>query len=267
MRIGLFDSGVGGLVIAKSVFKLLPKHDFLFLGDTQRVPYGNRDQKTIYTYTRQAVEFLFKQDCKLVVLACNTVSAMALRKLQQEWLFKNYPDRKVLGIIVPTMEVVAQNKNIKSLGVLATQSTVNSHIYKKELKKIRPDIVISEVSAPLLVPMVENDAKKEAVPVLKKYLKPFLKSKVDALVLGCTHYPILLKEVKHILGTKVKVISQTEIVPKKLTSYLKKHSEIEKKLTKKSIREFLVTKTTPELSKIAQKLFGKKIIFKQVKIS
>lgn len=251
--------------MTKAIIRLLPKYDILYLGDTKRVPYGNRSQETVYDFTAKAVEFLFAQGCRLVVLACNTASAQALRKIQQELLPKAYPDKRVLGVIIPTLEAVGEDAKTRKVGVLATQSTAASHIYRTELKKINPKLKVLETPAPLLVPIIENGAKKLAKPFLNEYLKPILKFKADSLVLGCTHYPILKKEIKQLLPKDVKIYSQETILPEKLENYLKRHPEIDSRLSKKGQHEFIVTDLNVNLQTAAKELFGKKIPFKLAK--
>ncbi|PIR96338.1 MAG: glutamate racemase [Candidatus Doudnabacteria bacterium CG10_big_fil_rev_8_21_14_0_10_42_18] len=267
MKIGIFDSGLGGLIIAKAVIKKLPKYDYAYLGDTKRVPYGNRSQATVYEFTRQAVEYLFKkQNCQLIILACNTASSEALRKIQQSYLPKNFPNRRVLGVIIPTMETVAEDKKNKRVGVLATSGTVNSHIYKKELKKLTPKIKIVEQAAPLLVPLAEFDGMQYSDKILKNYLKPLITAKVNKIVLGCTHYPLFSNKIKKIVGGKVDILSQDKILPGKLKEYLKKHKETDTKLSRNGKRKFLVTDVNQNLKQASGLLFGKSIKFKMVRL-
>lgn len=244
MKIGLFDSGLGGLIVTHSLIQNLPKYDYVYLGDTARVPYGNRSQEVIYEFTQNAVEYLFKQDCQLVLIACNTASAEALRKIQQEYLPAHYPDRKVLGVLIPTAEeVVEQTKNNK-VGVIATAGTVGSKTYVTEIKKLNPDIEVIQQATPLLVPLVENNAMKYAEPILGDYLAPLLEADIDTLILGCTHYPLLKELIRSKVGS-VNVVSQDEIMPKKLRDYLDRHPEVDKKLSKNSSRTFLTTDLAP----------------------
>lgn len=260
MKIGIFDSGMGGLVILKAVIKTLPEFSYTYLGDTQHLPYGSKSDKQIYNLTKRAVDFLFKNNCKLVVVACNSSSAVALRKLQKEWLVKKYPNRKILGVIVPTIEIV----KAKKVGVIATKATVKSKAFSKELKKVLLNVKVYEQAAPLLVTYIESNNFKQAIQQLKIYLKPLLKKDVDTLILGCTHYPLLKKEARRIVGKNIKVISQDEVVPQKLKKYLKNHPEIVSQLEKKSKNTFLVTKINSELTEVANSLFGKSLKFKKV---
>lgn len=265
MKIGIFDSGLGGLIITKEIIRLLPQYDYIYLGDTKRVPYGNRSHQTVYEFTQKACNHLFHKGCKLIVLACNTASATALRKLQRQWLPKHYPQRRILGVIIPTLEDTTQEGMTKKVGILGTTATINSHIYKKELSKLNPKIKVIEQAAPLLVPLIEHNAVKYVRPILKEYLKPLLKLKVQEIVLGCTHYPMVKKQIRRLAGPEVKIVSQETVVPQKLKSYLNRHPEIETKLTKGRKREFEVTDLTQHLKANAARLFGKPIKFKFVK--
>ena len=270
-KIGIFDSGLGGLVIAKAIFsakggpafggKNLSAYDYIYLGDTKHLPYGNKTSIQVYKYTSEAVKFLFEHDCQLVIVACNTASALALRKIQQEFLTKYYPDRRVLGVVIPTLEEADENHKRKVIGVIATKATVSSHIYKKELMKIDSKAKIYEQDAPKLVPMIEQNSLQNAQKTLKLYLEPLLNRGIEALILGCTHYPILEKQIKTLVGKKVKVVSQADFLPKKLANYLKRHREIEKKLSKKHKRLFLVTSYSKNFDNVAKRLFGKKLKF------
>ncbi len=263
MKLGIFDSGLGGLFMAKAIKQSLPKLDFIYLGDTQRVPYGSRSQKTIHVFLKQAVDFLFEKDCQLIIVACNSASATALRKIQQEYLPKKYPNRRVLGVIIPTAESAI---NSKQVGILGTEATINSKAYDRELKKLNPHVKIVSQSAPLLVPLIENGKLSLVEPPLKDYLKPLL-GKTDTIILGCTHYGIIKSAVKKIAGPKVKIISQTEIVPKKLKEYLSRHPDIHKKLSKRRAMQFYVTDLTPNFKKLANRWFGKQVKLQLTKLT
>lgn len=263
-KIGIFDSGLGGLVIARSIFKKLPQYDYVYLGDTKNLPYGNRSTSEVYNYTKRAVKFLLDNGCRLVVLACNTASALALRKIQQEFLPKNYPNRRVLGVVIPTLEEADENHHNQIIGVIGTTATIRSHIYKKELMKIDPEAKIFEQAAPKLVPLIEANSLQKAQKSLELYLKPLQRQGIEALVLGCTHYPILGPQIKKIVGPKVKVVSQTDFLPGKLKDYLKRHKEIDQGLSKKHQRLFLVTAYNPKFGKVAKRLFGKSLKFSVV---
>lgn len=263
MRIGIFDSGLGGLIIAKAIRKAMPEYDYVYLGDTKRVPYGNRSHETVYEFTKEAMDYLFKKEnCAIIVIACNTASARALRRIQKEYLVKyNYTrkimgesERKILGVLIPTAEEVAKYNKI---GILGTLGTVTSNSFPNEIKKINRRTEVFQSSAPMLVPLIEEGEKVLALQFIKKYLKSFLSKKLDVLVLGCTHYPFYKSEIKKIMGKKVKVISQDEIIPKKLKDYFIKHSEVEKKLEKNGRAKILVTDITPNIKNLSQKWFSK----------
>lgn len=277
MRIGIFDSGLGGLIIAKAIRKLMPEYDYVYLGDTKRVPYGNRSHETVFEFTKEAVDYLFrKENCEIVILACNTASARALRRIQQEYLPKNFPastregeptrggpDRKVLGVLIPTAEECALFERV---GIIATNGTVLSNTFPDEIKKINKKIYLAKGGtkvfqnpAPMLVPMAEEGEKVLVKPFIEKYLKMFKDKKIQALALGCTHYPFYKNEIRKFLGKKIKVISQDEIIPKKLKEYFKRHPEIENKLSKNKKAKILVTDITKNVEKLTQKWFGKDI--------
>lgn len=263
MKIGVFDSGLGGLTILRGILDELPEYDYIYLGDNARVPYGGKSSELIYKFTTEAVDYLFKNDCKLIVVACNTVSATALRKLQQDWLPKKYPDRRVLGVLVPAIEAVAES-GAKRLGLIGTYATVHSDYFTTELEKRYPDkkIKVIKQACPLLVPIIEEGetAPKILNPVLEKYLDPLTGEKIDTLLLGCTHYEILKDQIKKVVGPSVNVISEGEIIGLKLREYLKKHLEIEKNLDKNSNLKVLVTDLSQRYKKMARMFIGTKTV-------
>jgi glutamate racemase len=259
--IGVFDSGFGGLTVLKELLRVLPRYDYIYLGDSARAPYGSKSPETIYEYTRQAVEFLFEKNCQLVVLACNSASAGALRKIQQEWLPKHYPRRRVLGVIIPVVEAVADINQASKVGVIGTRATLASKTYQHELRKISQRFKIYEQACPLLVPLIEEGwaREKETGTILKKYLKPLQAKKIDTLILGCTHYPILLAHIKKVMGKKVKVLDSPRIVAIKLADYLKRHPEIEKKLKKNGKRVYFTTDDPKKFKKLGRQFLRKPI--------
>ncbi len=273
MKIGIFDSGLGGLLIAKAIRKAMPQYDYIYLGDTKRVPYGNRSHEAVYEFTKEAMNYLFKKEnCAIVIIACNTSSARALRRIQQEYLvdynatrkLMGESERKILGVLIPAAEEAAKYEKV---GILGTSGTINSNAFPLEIKKIlarqsfsvggKRKAKVFQNAAPMLVPLIEEGEKVLALQFIKKYLKPFENKKLDALVLGCTHYPFYKNEIKKILGPKVKLISQDEIIPKKLKEYFARHHEIEKRLAKNKKARILVTDITPNIKKLSQKWFGK----------
>jgi glutamate racemase len=249
MKIGIFDSGLGGLIVARAIQKAMPEYDYVYLGDTKRVPYGNRSHETVFEFTREGVNYLFrKENCAIVIIACNTASARALRRLQKE------DDRKILGVLIPAAEEAAKFERV---GIIATPGAVASLAFSTEINKLNKKTKIFENSAPILVALAEEGEMKNAVPFIKKYLQPFADKNLDALVLGCTHYPIFKREIKKIISKNIKIISQDEIVPKKLKEYFVRHPEIEKKLSKSRTTRILVTDKTQTIDKLARKWFGK----------
>jgi len=259
--IGVFDSGFGGLTVLKEFLRVLPDYDYVYLGDNARAPYGNKSDEVIYEYTRQAVDLLFKAGCELIIIACHTASAKALRKIQQEYLLKNYPDRRVLGVVVPTVEAAVKLSRYHKLGVIGTAATIGSGVYKKELRKLRDDLEIFEQACPLLVPLVEEGRleKPETRMILKKYLHPLKVKEIDTLLLGCTHYPLLIKDIARIMGKNVKVVNPAEAAAEKLAEYLKKHKEIEKKLGKNKKLVFYTTDNTNKFKELGQRFLNKTI--------
>ncbi|OGI62332.1 glutamate racemase [Candidatus Nomurabacteria bacterium RBG_16_40_11] len=258
MKIGIFDSGLGGLIVARAIRKMMPEYDYIYFGDTKRVPYGNKSHKAVYEFTREAVEYLFqKENCAIVIIACNTASARALKRIQREYLAKNFKDRKVLGVLIPAAEVAAQFKRV---GVLATLGTVTSNAWAIEIKKFNRKMnnqtKVFQNPAPLLVPLVEEGENERAKPFIVKYLQPFRNKNIDALVLGCTHYPILKKEIKENVGHSVKIISQDKIIPRKLKEYLARHPEIANKLSKKRSVKIITTDKTQNMDRLVKKWFG-----------
>lgn len=263
MRIGIFDSGIGGLLVAREIIAALPEYDYIYLGDTARVPYGNRSRLEIEKFLQEAVEFLFAQDCALVVVACNTASAQALHALQQNWLPDRAPDRRVLGVLVPAIEAAIAD-GARRVGVLGTAATISSGAFTREFTKHAPDIKVFEQAAPRLVPMIENDDLENASKIISEYLEPLLAKKIDTLILGCTHYPVLAAEFCAALGPDIKMISQDKVVPLKLKKYLERHPEITDRLTKNSDHRFFVTANTPAFIAHAKNWFGVNINLQQI---
>lgn len=271
--IGFFDSGFGGLSILKEVLGIgakekspLASYDFMYLGDTARAPYGGHSPEKIYAYTVGALDYLFKQGCELIVLACFSASANALRKIQQEWLPQHYPNKKVLGVLIPTAEeAIKETKNGK-IGILGTKATVQSGALATELLKRQPDLQIFSAAAPLLVPLIEEGwAKKvETKKILRYYLKPLKAKKIDTLILACTHYPLLIKSIKLIAGNSIKVFHPGEAEKKSLIDYLQRHPEIESKITRAGQRIFLTTDRVENFNRWGSQFLGEKIVAKLV---
>lgn len=255
MRIGVFDSGLGGLTILKAIIKQLPKYDYLYLGDNARVPYGGRSAEIIYQFTRQAVEFLFKNNCQLVILACNSATANALRRLQQEYLPHYYPSRRILGIIKPTIEYLLE-KQAEKVGLLGTYATVESGAYQREIFKVLPKTNLKQQACPLLVPLIEENAMRSqaAELILQEYLESLKKYQPKVLLLACTHYGLIKEQAQRVVGKNTVVVDQGELVAKKLQEYLNKHPEIKHKLSCQKSRVYYATDLNERFSQMA-KLF------------
>ncbi len=262
--IGVFDSGFGGLTIFHELRKALPEYDFTYLGDNARAPYGSRTFETIYRYTLEAVKALFDRGCPLVILACNTASARALRSIQQNDLPKIAPNNRVLGIIRPTAEVAGTFSKTGHLGILGTAGTVVSGSYPIEIGHFFPQLKVTQQACPLWATLVENgEIESEGTRFFVKRDIDTLLSKdpeIDAILLACTHYPLLLPVIQQIVPSGVKVVSQGEIVALKTVEYLKRHSEIEKRLSRGGKVEFLTT-DTPEFFCKGATFFGEKQVF------
>jgi len=246
--IGIFDSGYGGLTVAQKIIEALPQYDYLYLGDNARTPYGGRSKETITEFSEEAVEYLWKRGARLIIFACFTASAQALRTLQQK-----HPDKKILGVIRPVVEEAVQVG--KKIGVVGTRSTISSHSFTEEIKNLDSTKTVIEQATPLLVPFIEEHwhEKPEAKMILKKYLRPLKNTHIDTLILGCTHYPFLQKEFERIMGRNIKVLETGAIVAKSLASYLERHPEIDQQLTKKSMREFCTTDSPERFNEFANK--------------
>jgi glutamate racemase len=258
MKIGVFDSGVGGLSILREILKVLPQYSYLYLGDSARVPYGSHSPEVVYEYTRQAMDFLFSHDCKLVILACNTATTTSLQRLQKEYVPKYYPDRNILGVVRPATESVVEG-NYQRIGIIGTEATIKSKSFVKEIKKSSPNAHIFQQACPLLVPIIEEGehGTKALNIVLSDYLAPLQKQQIDSIILGCTHYGLIERNVQKILGKEVEVIAQGKITAKKLKSYLARHPEIEAKLDKKDDSTFYFTEMTEKYKRLIKLFLGK----------
>lgn len=259
--IGVFDSGFGGLVVLKEFLRRLPAYDYLYLGDNARIPYGTRSDEVVYRFTLQAVDYLFQQGCVLVILACHTASSKALRRIQQEYLPKHYPANRVLGVVIPTVEEALARSRRGRIGVIGTEGTVASNSFKIELQKLEPTVLVFQQACPLLVPIIEaGEQDWEGTDlILHKYLKPLQEAQVDTLVLGCTHYSILKPEIKAILGNHLAIICSGEVAAVKLADYLRRHPEIETRLSRRGRRHYLTTDLTPRFQALASLFMGEPI--------
>jgi glutamate racemase len=261
--IGIFDSGYGGLTVMKDITAKLPQYDYIYLGDNARAPYGNRSFETVYHYTWECVQWFFEQGCSLVILACNTASAKALRSIQQNDLPKDNADKRVLGVIRPTTEIIGNFSESKSVGILATNGTVASGSYPVEISKFFPDLKVYQEACPMWVPLIENNEHQNngADFFVKKNLHNiFEKGKlIDVLLLACTHYPLLREKIEEYVPIGVKLISQGEIVASSLADYLKRHPEIDKQCSKDGNRRFYTTDSTEDFDNHATTFFGEPV--------
>lgn len=242
--IGIFDSGYGGLTVLAPLLKKLPEYDFIYLGDNARTPYGTRSEQTVKIYSEQAIEFLFKRGAVLILTACNTVTALALRHLQQKYLRDpGINNKKILGVIRPLVEKAASETITKRISVVGTRGTIKSGAYEKELKNLDQEIQVFSKACPLLVPLIEESwyKKPEAKKILKKYLRSIKQENTDTMILGCTHYPFMFKQFNEVMGKNTKILNSGEIIADSLVKYLKRHPEIEKLLARNKKREYLTT--------------------------
>lgn len=254
--IGVFDSGYGGLTILKAIRELLPQYDYAYLGDNARAPYGTRSFDIVYQFTRQAVLKLFEMGCQLVILGCNTASAKALRSIQQNDLPKIDPQRRVLGVIRPTAEIVGKLTQTKHIGILATPGTIKSDSYNIEINKLWPELDVTGVACPLWVPIVENNEATGAGAdyFVKKRIDHilWLDPDIDTLILGCTHYPILMPKIKQYVPDGIKIVSQGEYVAESLKDYLTRHTEIDARCTKNGTAHYCTTENAEKFKEVAR---------------
>ena len=258
--IGVFDSGYGGLTVLKEVVGRLPQYDYIYLGDNARAPYGNRSFETVYHYTLQCVQWLFDQGCPLVVLACNTASAKALRTIQQNDLPLIAPNNRVLGVIRPTTEVVGHFSQTGKVGILATRGTVLSQSYPMEIEKFFPDVEVFQQACPLWVPLVENNEhdKPGADYFVKVYIDQLLAQspEIDTVLLACTHYPLLKEKIARCLPAGSNLITQGEIVAASLDDYLGRHPEIAGRCTTNGQLRLYTTDSTEDFDNHASTFYG-----------
>ena len=259
--IGVFDSGFGGLMVLREFLQLLPQYDYLYLGDNARIPYGTRSDRVVQRFTEQAVDYLFAHGCQLIVLACHTASARALRRIQQVYLPERYPDRRVLGVLIPTVEEALARSPAKRIGVIATEGTVISQSFELELMKLDPRVEVVQQACPLLVPLIESGEQEweGTTMILRRYLAPFQAGRVDTLILGCTHYSILKEKVRALIGEGQELICSGQVTAAKLVGYLERHPGIESRLTRQGSRRYLSTDLTPRFQQLASLFMGQAI--------
>ena len=268
--IGIFDSGYGGLTILEKIRAELPEYDYIYLGDNARTPYGTRSFDVVYKYTLECVTKLFGMGCHLVILACNTASAKALRTIQQQDLPLLDPERRVLGVIRPTVEAIGSKTKSKHIGLLATTWTVQSDSYPLEINKLYKEIIVTSEACPLWVPIIENNEHNSdgADYFVRKNLENLLKSdpEIDTLMLGCTHYPLMLDKIKKYTPSGITIISQGELVAASLSAYLKRHPEMDAKCTKNSSIRYFTTESVDKFSSSASIFLNEAIVAEHLDI-
>ncbi len=268
--IGIFDSGYGGLTILGNIRKLLPEYDYLYLGDNARTPYGSRSYEVVYEFTLQAVRYLFNEGCHLVILACNTASAKALRTIQQKDLPQIDPSRRVLGVIRPTVESVGLLSKTGHIGVLGTPGTIASESYPIEINKLYPGYTVSGEACPMWVPLVENNEYDQpgADYFVKQHLERMMSKdpEIDTLILGCTHYPLLENKIKQYLPESVAVLSQGNYVAKSLKDYLHRHPEIDRWCSQKGQCRYLTTESGEKFAEMASVFLNDSIFAEKISL-
>lgn len=269
--IGVFDSGYGGLTILDGIRRRLPEYDYLYLGDNARAPYGPRSFGVVYEFTRQAVERLFLMGCHLVVLACNTASAKALRTIQQNDLPHWDSQRRVLGIIRPTAEVIDHLTKSRHVGVLATEGTIRSDSYRIEIQKLHPDVMVSGVACPFWVPLVEyNEAQSPGADYfVEKNISQLMAADplIDAVILGCTHYPLLMDKISHYMPSTVTIVPQGGYVADSLASYLSRHPEVEQCCSKNAGTHYLTTENPTRFAEQAQLFLNEPVVAENIMLA
>ena len=261
--IGVFDSGYGGLTVLKEFVKLLPEYDYCYLGDNARAPYGNRSFETVYRYTLECVKYLFDEGCQLVILACNTASAKALRTIQQKDLPQLDPQRRVLGVIRPTAEVIGRYTQTEHVGVLGTVGTVQSLSYPIEIERLNPNIRVFQEACPMWVPLVENNEHQTdgADYFVSKHINNLIKQSpdIDAIILACTHYPLLIDKIRKYTPSEINILPQDSIVAESLADYLHRHPEMDNRLRKNGKRIFQTTELPELFDRYASIFFGENV--------
>ena len=260
MKIGIFDSGYGGLTILSKIRALLPQYDYLYLGDNARAPYGPRSFDVIYEYTLQAVRALLERDCQIIILACNTASAKALRSIQQRDLPRLAPERRVLGVIRPTIEAVPSMTKTGHVGILATQGTVDSQSYSIELKNLAPEVRVAALACPMWVPLVEyGESESEGTDYfVRERIETLLASdpQIDTIILGCTHYPLLMPTIRRHVPENINIVEQGTYVAASLANYLQRHKEQEQPLSRGASCHYLTTERPATFSRAAATFLG-----------
>ncbi|MFY7879516.1 MAG: glutamate racemase [Lacibacter sp.] len=268
--IGIFDSGYGGLTVLKEIVAQLPEYDYMYLGDNARAPYGTRSYESVYRYTLECVKWFFEQGCPLVILACNTASAKALRTIQQKDLPLLQASNRVLGVIRPTAEVIGQYTHSKKIGILATTGTVQSGSYLIEIEHFYPQVQVFQQACPMWVPLIENNRHETAGAdyFIKECIDDLLQQDqgIDAILLACTHYPLLAKKIEQLLPEGIQLLSQGAIVASSLKDYLKRHPDMDQRLLKKGKQMFFTTDSAEEFNLHAGLFYGKPVQARHIEL-
>ncbi len=268
MRIGVFDSGFGGLTVLSELVRALPRHDLVYLGDSARAPYGNRSREEILSFTAQAVEFLAAQKCGVIIIACNTASSEALRVIQQQMVPDRFPGLKVLGVLIPSAEAVI-GKGYGTVGVIGTVGTVKSGAYQREIAKIAPEAKVIASACPKLAGLIESGAgdSLETENELRACLEPMVTSGAEALILGCTHYPLVAGKIRSMLPPAVEVINPPKLIAESFLKYLERHQEIRDGLSRLGMIQFFTTGSAKDFGEQGERFFGGKLgVVKQIRL-
>lgn len=257
-KIGIFDSGLGGLTILKEIVKTIPNNEYIYLGDNKNMPYGDKSQDKIFNLTLAGVEWLFKNGAEIIILACNTASANALRRIQQEVLPIKYPNKRVLGVIIPTIEEIKKYTESEHIGILATKATIESKIYEIEMEKQKPEIKIIPQAGGSLANLIELHNDNELFTELKRVTDELLTKddSIETVILGCTHYALIVNKIKHILPKHVRIVEQGKPVATKLVNYLNRHSEINNILSDSSLLNFYTTSDSDDVKQLMAYFYG-----------
>lgn len=268
--IGIFDSGYGGLTVFKSIRQQLPQYDYIYLGDNARAPYGDRSFETVYEYTLQAVKYLFNAGCPLIILACNTASAKVLRQIQEKDLPQLGNGNRILGVIRPSAEEIGKHTQTKHIGIVGTRGTINSQSYVLEIEKSYPDITVHQQACPMWVPIIENNEQHtpQADIQVQQDIQKLLgqSSDIDTLLLGCTHYPLLIDSIKKHVPEHINIVIQGDIVADKLENYLSRHPAMEERISKNQQIQFFTTDDAQEFDEHATQFFGATVHSKQINL-
>jgi len=268
MRIGVFDSGFGGLTVLSELVRVLPRHDFVYLGDSARAPYGNRPREEVLSFTAQAVDFLAVQKCSVIIIACNTASSEALRIIQQQIVPDKHPGLKVLGVLIPSAEAVA-GKRYGAVGVIGTVGTVGSGSFQREISKVAPETKVIASACPKLAGLIETGAGDgpEAENELRACLELIVAGGAEALILGCTHYPLVADKIRSMLPLSVEVIDPPKLIAESFLKYLERHQEIRDGLSRLGMIQFFTTGSAKDFGEQGERFFGGKLgVVKQIRL-